>query len=125
MSASSWRQRMREARAQDPDATAQLLDELGTEEREAAEIEAVHRTSRLGAMQKYQPGAPLQEELRLGLSGPEAARGALRFQWVGQHPPGPGREGVSKAAGTPIEPEVTGLSRGSPAVHAPGHVDAA
>ncbi|MFJ8862047.1 hypothetical protein ACIRD8_26895 [Streptomyces sp. NPDC102451] len=100
MSASSWRHRMREARAQDPDATARLLDELGTEEREAAEIEAVHRTSRLGAMQEYQPGAPLREELRLRLSGPEAA-------------------------GTPIEPEVTGLSRGSPAVHAPGHIDAA
>ncbi|WP_329028370.1 MULTISPECIES: hypothetical protein [unclassified Streptomyces] len=117
MSESSWRRRMRAARAQDPDATARLLDELGTEDRDAAEIEADHRMSRLEAMREYQPGATLQEELRLRLSGPEAERGALRFQW-GNALLDPVERAVSKAAGTPVELEVTGLSRGSTVVHA-------
>ncbi|MFB8210986.1 MULTISPECIES: hypothetical protein [unclassified Streptomyces] len=117
MSESSWRRRMREARAQDPAATARLLDELGTEDRDAAEIEADHRMSRLEAMREYQPGATLQEELRLRLSGPEAERGALRFQW-GNALLDPVERAVSKAAGTPVELEVTGLSRGSTVVHA-------
>lgn len=117
MSESSWRRRLREARAQDPDTTARLLDELGTEDRDAAEIEADHRMSRLEAMREYQPGATLQEELRLRLSGPEAERGALRFQW-GNALLDPVERAVSKAAGTPVELEVTGLSRGSTVVHA-------
>ena len=117
MNESSWRRRMRAARAQDPDATARLLDELGTEERDAAEIEADHRASRLEAMGEYQPGATLQEELCLRLTGPEAERGALRFQW-GNALLDPVEKLVSKAAGTPVELEVTGLSRGSTVVHA-------
>ncbi|GGT48011.1 hypothetical protein P6B95_19145 [Streptomyces atratus] len=117
MSESIWRQRMRAARAQDPEATARLLDELGTEERSDTEIEADHRRSRLEAMQEYQPGATLQEELCLRLTGPEAEGGALRFQW-GNALLDPVEKAVSKAAGTPVELEVTGLSRGSTVVHA-------
>ncbi|QNP63625.1 hypothetical protein [Streptomyces genisteinicus] len=117
MNESSWRRRMREARAHDPDATARLLEEMGTEERDDAEVEAEHRRSLLSAMQEYQPGATLQEELRLRLTGPEAERGALRFQW-GHALLDPVEKAVSKAAGTPVELEVTGLSRGSTVVHA-------
>lgn len=117
MNDSSWRRRMPESHSQDAEAAARLLDELGVEDRDDAEIEADHRTSRLEAMREYQPGASLQEELTLRLIGPAAERGALRFQW-GDALLEPVEKAVSKAAGAPVELEVTGLSQGSTVVHA-------
>ncbi|MFP8885773.1 hypothetical protein [Streptomyces mangrovi] len=114
MSESSWRHRMREMHAED---TERLLDDLGTDDRSDLEIEADHRAGRLAALREIDPSAGLREELRLRLTGPEADAGALRFQW-GDALLDPLEKAVSKAAGTPVELEVTGISQGSTVVHA-------
>ncbi|WP_051718054.1 hypothetical protein [Streptomyces megasporus] len=105
---------MRERYSEDRE---RLLDELGTDDRDDLEIEADHRAGRLAALREIDPSAGLQEELRLRLTGPETEAGALRFQW-GDALLDPLEKAVSKAAGTPVELELTGISQGSTVVHA-------
>ncbi|WP_367321348.1 hypothetical protein [Streptomyces sp. HUAS ZL42] len=116
----SWRERRRALLRDDPNAAAaarRLLEEMGTEDREDAEIEADHRASRLAAAREYEPDARLDEELRLRLTGPDTESGALRFQW-GDALLDPVEKAVSAAAGTPVQLELTGLSAGSTVIHA-------
>ncbi|MFE0642197.1 hypothetical protein [Streptomyces sp. NPDC058877] len=120
MTGDSWRVRRRALLSGDPVAKARasrLLDELGTEDRDDEEIEADHRAGRLAAAREYSPHARLDEELRLRLTGPDTAGGALRFQW-GDALLQPMEAAVSAAAGTPVQLEVTGISAGSTVVHA-------
>ena len=115
---SSWRQGMRETRAAEAD---RYLDELGSEERDSVEIEAERRAAQLETLREFDPGATLDatldEELRLRLTGAETERGALRFSW-GDTMLKPLEEGVSAAAHTSVELELTGVSHGSTVVHA-------
>ncbi|MFI1360769.1 hypothetical protein ACH4TV_45455 [Streptomyces sp. NPDC020898] len=62
MTGDSWRERRRALLREDPGAaekTARLLDEMGIEDRDDAEIEADHRASRLAAAREYAPDVPL------------------------------------------------------------------
>jgi hypothetical protein len=116
----SRRERRRALLGDDPaaaDNAARLLDELGTEDRDDEEIEAEHRASRLTAAREYAPGARLDEELQLRLTGPDTEAGALRFQW-GDALLHPVEAAISAAAGTPVLLELTGVSAGSTVVHA-------
>ncbi|MEU5623926.1 hypothetical protein [Streptomyces tendae] len=116
----SWRERRRALLRDDPAAAetaARLLAEMGTEERDDEEIEAAHRANRLAAVRTYEPGARLDEELRLRLTGPDTEGGALRFQW-GDALLNPVENALSVAAGTPVQLELTGVSAGSTVVHA-------
>lgn len=116
----SWRERRRALLRDDPHAAAateRLLEEMGTEDRDADEIEADHRESLLAATREYDPGARLDEELRLRLTGPDTEGGALRFQW-GDALLDPVEKAVSAAAGTPVQLELVGLSAGSTVIHA-------
>lgn len=120
MTGDSWRERRRALQEDDPAASqraAQLLDALGTEERDDEEIEAEHRASRLAAAREYAPDAQLEEELQLRLTGPDTDGGALRFEW-GDALLEPVENLVSAAAGTPVQLELTGISAGSTVVHA-------
>ncbi|MER6628581.1 hypothetical protein ABT301_10100 [Streptomyces sp. NPDC000987] len=120
MTGDSWRERRRALLRDHPGAAehaARLLDQLGTEDRDDEEIEAEHRASRLAAAREYAPGARLDEELRLRLTGPDTDGGALRFQW-GDALLQPVEHMVSVAAGTPVHLELTGISAGSTVVHA-------
>ncbi|WP_340558894.1 hypothetical protein [Streptomyces sp. GSL17-111] len=114
MSESDWRRRVRQARVDDAE---RLLEELGTDDREDAEIEADHRVSHLEALREWAPDATLPEELQLRLTGPDTGTGALRFQW-GEALLGDVEKVVSEAAGAPVALEITGISRGSTVVHA-------
>ncbi|MFD5495085.1 hypothetical protein ACFYY3_15590 [Streptomyces sp. NPDC001812] len=130
MTGDSWRERRRALLRDDPaeaERAARLLDQLGTEDRDDEEIEADHRASRPAAAREYAPGARLDEELRLRLTGPDTDGGALRFQW-GDALLQPVEHMVSVAAGTPVQLELTGISAGSIVVHArpvtaPGDAD--
>lgn len=120
MTGDSWRERRRARLRDDPaeaERAAQLLDAMGTDDRDDEEIEAEHRASRLAAAREFAPDARLDEELRLRLTGPETDAGALRFQW-GDALLEPVEHMVSVAAGTPVHLELTGISTGSTIVHA-------
>ncbi|MEV5724287.1 hypothetical protein AB0N50_00415 [Streptomyces pharetrae] len=116
----SWRESRRALLRDDPvaaEAAARLLEEMGTEERDDEEVEPDHRAGRLAAVRAYEPGARLDEELRLRLTGRDTEGGALRFQW-GDALLNPVENAISVAAGIPVQMELTGISAGSTVVHA-------
>ncbi|MFD6996262.1 hypothetical protein ACFWA5_08270 [Streptomyces mirabilis] len=117
MTGDSWRELLEEDPEGMADIAADLLDEIGTEDRDDVEIEAEHRASRLAAAREYAPDARLDEELQLRLTGPDTDGGALRFQW-GDALLEPVEHAVSVAARMPVQLELTGISAGSTVVHA-------